>query len=231
MKIIRLPENDSIPIKRKRGRQPGKRQTKYLKVKLFVNEYLVCLQPYKAFLRCKYGTGNENADKEQAILFFRRPDVQQAIQEEVDRRSKTSEITEQAVMKELAKIAFSDIKNFMSWDSEGNILFKSSDVLAAQHSGAIESFETREATRWEAKEESDANGNTKIKRVATTVPSFKFKLYDKRSALIDLGKHIGMFWENASLSKDPAEETKKYQQAMKSIRLMTDPGKPTGDGD
>jgi len=223
MKIIRLPEKNQIPIKRGRGRKPGSFEKKYLKVKLFVNEYLTCFQIYKAFKRCGYGTGNEQADKEQAGLFYKRPDVQQAIQDEVDRRCRTSEIKEQTVLAELAKIAFSDIKNFMAWDSEGNTVFKASDVLASQHSGAIESLETRETTRWELVKEVDTKGVEKFKRIAVTIPSYKFKLYDKKSALIDIGKHLGMFWEGAGQTKDPLEEAKRYQQAMRQIEESTDP--------
>ncbi|MDD5053456.1 MAG: terminase small subunit [Sulfuricurvum sp.] len=223
MKITRLSENNPKPVKSNRGRKPGAFNRKYLKVKLFVNEYLTCFQTYKAFKKCGYGTGNEETDREQATALYRRPDVQQAIQEEVDRRCKVSEITEQNVLNELAKIAFSDIKNYMAWDSEGNKVFKSSDLLASQHSGAIESLETKEETRWQAFEHVDEKGKLKIKRVAITVPSYKFKLYDKKTALIEVGKHLGLFWESSGQSKDPAEEAKKYQQAMRQIEEATDP--------
>ena len=224
MKIIRLPENNDKIIKKKPGRKPGSFEKKYLKVKLFVNEYLTCFQVYRAFKKCGYGTGNESADREQATLLYRRPNVQQAIQDEVDRRCKTSEITEKSVMAELAKIGFSDIKNFMSWDAEGNVVFKASDLLAAQESGAIESFEIRETTRWEVVPELDKEGKIiKYKRVAVTVPSYKFKLYEKKSALIDMGKHIGMFWEGNSQVKDPTEEARRFREAMQQMDFATDP--------
>lgn len=231
MKIERFINTDTKRIKRKRGRQPGVSGKKYFKTKLFVNEYLVDFKIYKAFIRCGYGTGQENTDRMQSSLYFNKPEVQQAIQEEVNRRCKELEITEQSVLKELSKIAFSDIKNYMTWDSEGNVWFKPSDALADNLSGAIAEFETKEQTRYvtvvdqdaEGKPIVDKNGKITTKRMAITVPSYKFKLYDKKSALIDLGKHLGLFWDDSNKAGDPLEFAKKAQQALREIETATNP--------
>lgn len=230
MKIIRPQQNNQNSKPKKRGRKPGVPIGRYYKIKVFIAQYLIDHKMYKAFIRCGYGTGQENTDRMNASLFFNRPDVQQALREEVERRCKKLEIDEKSVIAELAKIAFSDIRNYMSWDSEGNVIFKPSDALADRHSGAIAEFETRETTRWVVVEEESPtrgkhkdgtqNTKTKTKRVAITVPSYKFKLYDKKSALIDIGKHLGLFWENDKQA-DPTESAKRIQQALKEIQEST----------
>jgi len=233
MKITRFTKNNQNKSKDESWRKSGPGKGRYFKVKLFISEYLVDHKIYEAFVRCGYGTGNKNTDQVQASKLFNRVDVQETLREEVDKRCKVLEIKEQTVLAELAKIAFSDIKNYINWNKDGEVDFVPSEALASQYSGAVKSLETKEVTRYIVMEMVDEKNSTKkkIKRIPITIPSYKIELYDKKSALVDIGKHLGMFWEGTSLSKDPAEETKKYQQAMKSIRLMTDPGKPTGDGD
>lgn len=230
MKITRPHQNNQSDSPKKRGRKPGVPIGRYYKIKVFIAQYLIDHKMYKAFIRCGYGTGQENTDRMNASLFFNRPDVQQALHEEVERRCKKLEIDEKSVIGELAKIAFSDIRNYMTWDSEGNVIFKPSDALADRHSGAIAEFETRETTRWVIQEvdETDKKGKTKTKRVAVTVPLYKFKLYDKKSALIDIGKHLGLFWENDKQA-DPTESAKRIQQALKEIQESTNIPKPEDD--
>jgi hypothetical protein len=48
-------------------------------------------------------------------------------------------------------------------------------------------------------------------------------MYDKKSSLIDLGKHLGLFWEDSNKSRDPVEEARKIRDALNQIEERTSP--------
>ena len=101
-----------------------------LKQKRFVDEYLVDLNATEAALRAgyskrtAYSIGNENLKK---------PEVQKEIQERMKDRQERTEIAQDKVLKELAHIAYDDIRNYLKFwtDEEGKIQveLKSSDEI------------------------------------------------------------------------------------------------------
>ena len=94
-------------------------------------------------------------------------------------REQRTEITQDMVIKELAKIAFLDIRKLYGKNGQlKNIADIDSDTV-----GAISQLETLE--------EYDGYGNDKEKIGDTQ----KVKLLDKTKALELLGKHLGMFKE------------------------------------
>lgn len=88
-----------------------------------------------------------------------------------------TEITQDIVLKELALIGFSDMRNYVDFGPEGVILKELYDI-SEKHSKAIS----------EVLHSSSSEGT-----------NVKFKLYDKRAALVDIGKHLGMFVEKLNV--------------------------------
>lgn len=145
--------------------------------KRFCDEYLIDLnatRAYKvAYSRCKKDeTANVNGSK-----LLRNTKVQEYISERMKEREKRTEITQDMVIKELAKIAFLDIRKLYTENGQlKNIADIDSDTV-----GAISQLETLE--------EYEGYGDDREKIGDTQ----KVKLLDKTKALELLGKHLGMF--------------------------------------
>lgn len=145
--------------------------------KRFCNEYLVDLnatRAYKvAYSRCKKDeTANVNSSK-----LLRNTKVQKYISEKQKEIEKRTEVTQDMVIKELAKIAFLDIRKLYTENGQ----LKNIADIDSETAGAISSLETLE--------EYDGHGEDREKIGDIQ----KVKLLDKTKALELLGRHLGMF--------------------------------------
>lgn len=213
MKINRpIPKESS---EKKRGRPKGAKQKKkdssnprkrYIKAKRFVDQYLIDLNGIRAWQRCGYGTGNIDSDKMTVGAFLKRPDVIQLIAEREAERAQKVEISQEMILKELSCIAFFNLRDVATWDGERFVLKPFSEL-------------TREQTA--------AFASIKVKSIGKVASELEFRHpspADKRAALVDLGKHIGMFWEASTKNDDPIESARKIRVALKEMDEMTDPG-------
>lgn len=145
--------------------------------KRFCDEYLIDLnatRAYKvAYARCKKDeTANVNGSK-----LLRNAKVQEYISKKMKEREKRTEVTQDMVIQELARIAFLDIRKL--YDSNGEL--KNIQDIDEETVKAISSLETLE--------EYAGYGNDREKIGNTQ----KVKLLDKTKALELLGKHLGLF--------------------------------------
>ena len=145
--------------------------------KRFCDEYLIDLnatRAYKvAYQRCKK---DETANAASSRL-LRNVKVQEYISEKQQEIEKRTEITQDMIVKELAKIAFLDIRKLYTENGQLKNIADIDDKTV----GAISSLETLE--------EYDGYGEDREKIGDTQ----KVKLLDKTKALELLGKHLGMF--------------------------------------
>lgn len=142
----------------------------------FVEEYLVDLNATQAAIRAGYSaktagaTGHEN---------LRKPEIQDAISEARIKLSERTEITQEKVLAELAKLGFSNMADYMRGGEDGDPYLDFSDLTRDQAAAltevTVEDFK-------------DGRGED-----ARDVRRVKFKLADKISALEKIGKHLGMF--------------------------------------
>ena len=154
------------------------------KQKLFVEEYLIDLNASAAARRAKYSPrtafriGQENLQK---------PAIQAAIQLRMADREKRTEISQDRVLQEYARIAFLDPRQLV--DENGTLLplHKLSGDVAAAIAGL-------DAKRM-AGEDGDYGDSFEI---------LKYKFVDKRASLADVAKHLGMF-ERDNLQKGNQE--------------------------
>jgi phage terminase small subunit len=105
--------------------------------------------------------------------------VAEAIEKAKAKRSKRAELTADWVIDELRKIAGANMGDFMKASPSGDPYLDFSalprDQTAALHEVTVEDYV-------------DGRGDN-----ARDVKRVKFKLYDKRAALVDLGRHLGLF--------------------------------------
>lgn len=142
----------------------------------FVAEYLIDLNATQAAIRAGYSEktahviGPENLGK---------PIIQGAISEAQAKRAERTEITQDRVLSELAKIGFSDLRKVVT--THGSLI----DVQDWDDdtAGAIASVEVVKRPSGEY----DEDNKPILDHVA------KIKTWDKLSALEKLGKHLGMF--------------------------------------
>lgn len=151
--------------------------------KRFCDEYLVDLnatRAYKvAYPKCKK---DETANAASSRM-LRNVKVQEYISEKQREIEKRTEVTQDMVIKELAKIAFLDIRKLYTENGQlKNVADIDSDTV-----GAISSLETLE--------EYEGYGDDREKIGDTQ----KVKLLDKTKALELLGKHLGIFKEKVTI--------------------------------
>jgi len=140
------------------------------KQKLFVQEYLVDLNASAAARRAGYSPktafrmGQENMQK---------PAIRAAIQRFMAERERRTEVTQDRVLQEYARIAFLDPRQFV--DEDGNLL--PLHKLSAEAAASVSGFDAKRS----------------IGDSGETCEILKYKFVDKRASLSDVAKHLGMF--------------------------------------
>ncbi|ENX01467.1 hypothetical protein F900_01834 [Acinetobacter modestus] len=169
----------------------------------FVDEYLVDRNATQAAIRAGYSakTANEIGAQNLAKL-----SIKEAIaigEAEIAERTK---ITQDMVIKELAKIGFSNMLDYITITNGGDPVTDFS-ALTRDQAAAISEITVEEYT--------EGRGDD-----ARNVKRTKFKLSEKRSALVDIGKHIGMFKEHVVHSNDPENPLTNAKSASKKISAL-----------
>lgn len=148
----------------------------------FVEEYLIDLDTERAAIAAGYSASLAKSKVYQWVSDHNeknpKPHVLAAIRAAMHRRSVRTEITADNVLRELGRIGFSDMRRFTAWGPNGIRLKDYSELTDDEAAAVAEVSQTV----------TEAGG------------SLKFKLHDKRAALVDLGKHLGMFTEKLDIN-------------------------------
>jgi phage terminase small subunit len=151
-----------------------------LRKRRFIQEYPVDLNATKAAERSGF---SKKTARQQGARLLSNVNIQKAIQAALKKREKRTEITQDRVLKELAIVGFSDLKNYIEInDDTGAIRAKGFGEMPEGASRALESIREDRMVREDAKGE-DSIINEKV----------TFKLHSKLNALELIGKHLGMF--------------------------------------
>ena len=156
------------------------------KAELFAAEYIIDLNATQAAIRAGY---SEKTAYSQGQRLLKNVEVQRLVQELMNARAERTEITADKVLKELALIGFSNMKRYAKWSGEG-AYFYDSDELTDDESAAIAEVTSKKTTRLGKKDEDDDIETVEI----------KLKLHDKKGALVDIGRHLGMFIERKDIT-------------------------------
>jgi phage terminase small subunit len=150
----------------------------------FVREYLVDLNGAKAYRRAG---GAEKAASAAASRLLKVVKVKKAIAKIQKEQAKRVEITAERVLKELAICAFSDLANHLAINPDtGAIMARGFKDMPGESRRALKSIKEDRVIK------EDADG-TKV----TVYDKVRFELHDKLKALELLGRHLGMFNEEA----------------------------------
>lgn len=160
--------------------------------KRFCDEYLIDLNATRAYKVAypkvkKDHTATVNGNRLLTIA-----DIQEYITEKIKEREQRTEVTQDMVIKELAKIAFLDIRKLYTENGQ----LKNIADIDNETAGAISSLETLE--------EYDGYGEDREKIGNTQ----KVKLLDKTKALELLGRHLGIFNDKIDVNIKEKEEKK-----------------------
>lgn len=148
------------------------------KQQTFVDEYLIDLNATQAAVRAGYSektarqVGNENLSK---------PDIADAIAAAQAERSQRTQVTADRVLLEMARIGYSDAMKHYVVDEDGHLSLAEGAPEGA--TAAVASIKRKVRTI------TNKQGETE-----TTVET-EFRLWDKNTALGNMGKHLGMFIE------------------------------------
>lgn len=155
----------------------------------FVAEYLIDLNATQAAIRAGY---SEKTAPEQASRLLSNVKVSVAVQAAMKARSERTEITQDMVLRELAKIGFSDIRKVVRWGATERVTTEDQEGKPVT--------DTFHGLRLISADEIDDDTAAAISEVSEGRDGLKVKLHDKKGALVDIGKHIGMFKERVELT-------------------------------
>lgn len=157
----------------------------------FVKEYLIDLNATQAAIRAgysektAYNTGYENLKK---------PLISAALQSEMKKRERRTEITADRVLRELAKIGFSEMTDFLEIETARVLVGR--DPETGEPISEIRQLVLMKDTESIPKEKLAAIAEVKQARDG----SISFKLHDKKGALDSIAKHLGMFVEKREVT-------------------------------
>jgi phage terminase small subunit len=141
----------------------------------FVAEYLVDLNATQAAKRSGYSEKTAHAIGQENLT---KPAISAAIAEAQDKRAGRTEITQDRVLAELAKLGFYDIRKAVRWGGIPDVAQDGSHIYPVEMVPS---------------EDIDDETAAAITEVSLTAQGVKIKMADKLSALEKLGRHLGMF--------------------------------------
>lgn len=152
------------------------------KQKIFVNEYLKDLNATRAYKKAYKNIKSEETARVNGSKLLTNTNVAEEIQKRMDERAKRTEITQDKVLKEIARLAFTDITSIVSVKKFKTERGEYSKVIIKDFS--------------ELTEEQRAC----ISGVKETKLGIEVSFCSKERALELLGRHLGMFNDKIQLS-------------------------------
>lgn len=177
----------------------------------FVREYLIDLNATQAAIRAGYSAktagqiGDENLKK---------PDIATAVAEAMKTRAARTEITQDMVLKELAKIGFADMRKLLRWT--GNRPHMDED--RAEETESVEISVANFVQLFDSEELDDDIVGAISEISQTKEGALKVKLHDKQAALVNIGKHLGMFKERVEIDGHVTTEPLGLSDLLGEVR-------------
>jgi phage terminase small subunit len=155
----------------------------------FVQEYPKDLNGTKSVVRAGYS--EKGASVRAAVLLGKRK-VVRALRKEYNRITKRNRVEQDQVVSELARIAYSNIGDFVRWGEDG-VTLVSSRLLSRTDTAVV-------------KEVSET--------VTPKTTNVKIKLYDKPQALITLCRYLGILDRKDADPKDKETAAREIKEAV-----------------
>ncbi|WP_312907243.1 terminase small subunit [Tissierella praeacuta] len=172
------------------------------KQKIFVDEYLVDLNATRAYKAAGYRVKSDNAAGVEGHKLLRNPKIDLYLKEKMKEREKRTEITQDKVLKELAKIGFANATDYARVvereyieqvkDEKGNII--------------SEIPKTYKTVELEVTDKLDTDKQAAIAGIKQGTNGIEVKLNDKVKALELIGRHLGMFTDKMDVTVEKSEK-------------------------
>jgi phage terminase small subunit len=162
------------------------------KQKLFCDEYLIDFNATRAYKAAGYSVRSDNVAGVEGHKLLKNPNVVKYLEKRMKERERRTEITQDRVLKELAKIGFADIKDFLSYRTEKTVV--DVDMDGTEIIGYKQIVD--------AKPSDEVDGAVINEISIAKDGTFKFKLQDKMKALEMMGRHLGMWNDKLQLGGD-----------------------------
>ena len=166
------------------------------KQKIFANEYLIDLNATRAYKVAYPRVKKDETARANSSRMLTNANVAVYVEKRMKDREKRTEITQDMVLKELAKIGFADVTDFVTIENKGILRVvevKPTDEMPRDKMGAIAGIKE------------GANG-------------IEIKLNDKGKALELIGRHLGMFKDKLEVSGVLETEISKLDDLVKQMR-------------
>ena len=184
----------------------------------FVSEYLIDLNATQAAIRAGY---SEKTARSQGQRLLTKADIAKAVAEGFAKQERRAEVEADDVIRELAKIGFANMMDYTRVTDEGEMVVDLSKITREQAAAigevTVEDF-------------MDGRGDD-----ARAVRRVRFKLADKRAALVDLGQHFALFTDNmrfagkdgGPIQHEVQERADAFIDGLVVLAGRTDAGKAT----
>lgn len=165
----------------------------------FAEEYLVDLNGTQAAIRAGYSKGTA---KVTASRLLTDDNVARAISDLRTKMSAKLELTAEKVLSELARIGFANMADYYRRDARGNLVVDVEALVDPEKAAAVAQIDMQ----------TGADGTQTI----------KLKLADKKGALVELGKHLGLLTERTEVAVTHRndDETDPRRLAMAVIAML-----------
>lgn len=174
----------------------------------FCQEFMIDLNGTQAAIRAGYSAKTAN---EQAARLLVNVSIQERVAELMDERAKRTGITVDKVLQELWSIAQDDIKNYLEFRTENTVVgYDCLDNPLCEYKTIVDLKDSRKIDTKNISEISIGKDG-----------QFKFKLYCRDAALVQVGKHLGMF-------VDKTEHSGPNGSGI-PVKLVVEYVKPNGD--
>lgn len=186
------------------------------KQRRFVAEYLIDLNAAQAAIRAGY---SEKTAKEQGARLLTNVNVQSEIQRLTKARENRTVITQDRVLLELARIGFSDIRKAVRWgETQLRVVESESGETEAYHGLALIDSD-----------KIDDDTAAAIAEVSEGPKGIKIKFHDKKGALADLAKHVGVDRLQAAYDADLELKRLQAEKLKAEIEALKRGSNPAGD--
>lgn len=160
-----------------------------VKQKMFCDEYLIDLNATRAYKAVYKSVKSDDVAAQAGSRLLRNVKVESYIQEKIKAREKRTEITQDKVLQELAKIGFANLKDYLEYKTAKTVVeYDENGEPVIDYSQIINVIDSNQVDTSAVQEVSVSKDGT-----------FKFKLYDKQKALELIGKHLGMFVDKSEV--------------------------------
>lgn len=156
------------------------------KQRRFVDEYMIDMNATQAAIRAGY---SEKTAAEMGYENLRKPQIANEIEARRAKLAEKAGVTVESITAELAKIGFSNMLDYVRTRPDG---------LAEVDLSTMTRDQAAALTEVKVERRKVVNGEEEV----AIDEKVTIKLADKRAALVDLGKHLGMFKDKAEIKVD-----------------------------